>query len=111
MFPLNHTKDGQETIKTQQQKQEVSILSTQNEPQQQSLDMGKILPLLKLINGKKNISQNDMLQLVLPMLLGGNSVDFSKILDTLNTKQEQEIEEAEDISDNTVSISSYKKIE
>ena len=113
IFPTNYTKEGQEAIKENKilsERQNVSALSTPSQtPQQPSFDIAKLLPLLKMMNNKKSISQNDMLQLVLPMLMGGNTGDLSEIIKSFSSQPE--IEEPEDVVTNQVSISSYKKIE
>ena len=112
IFPTNYTKEGQETIKENKilsEQQSVSTLSAPSQSQQPSFDIAKLLPLLKMMNNKKSISQNDMLQLVLPMLIGGNTGDLSEIIKSFSSQPE--IEEPEDVVTNQVSISSYKKIE
>lgn len=109
IFPLNYTKEGQEKIKQshQQQLREDSF-TTPESSLKPTLDLSKILPLIKLMGNKKSLSQGDMLQLLLPMLTGAD-FDMSEILKSITPSNEPE--EVEDTITNQIKISSYKKIE
>lgn len=111
IFPINHTKIGQQKLKEKLNKpleQEPTVSTLDATEQKPNLDIGKLLPLIKMMGNKKSLSQNDMLQLFLPLLTGGN-VDITEMLKVLDKPAEPE--EALDVTDNKVSISSYKKIE
>lgn len=99
IFPQKHTKSGQTKV------QQMEVMET---PKQENIgpDISKLLPLITLMNSKKNISQSDMFSILLP-LLTGKDIDINNLLKTIDSVEE---EEAEDLMEN-VKISSYKKIE
>lgn len=99
IFPQKHTKSGQ--TKVQQ-------IETAETPKQETsgLDISRLLPLITLMNSKKNISQSEMFSILLP-LLTGKDIDINSLLKTINNSDE---EEAEDLME-SVKISTYKKIE
>jgi len=91
-FPTKFTKNGQqkyfeeltsghEKITTQEYSQPDSPQSHQAEhPTQSTFDISKLLPLLKLMNNKKNMSSSDILSLMLPLLGGGDSSQIADIM-------------------------------
>ena len=119
-FPHKHTKNGQKQYfeaLTQGGEQLVSSESFSNnnvapqiETTNNQLDISKLLPLIKLMGNKKNISSSDMLQLVLP-LMGGNVSQMTEILNLFNKDSSSE-EVAEDIVINSSTpIDKYERIE
>ena len=84
-FPTKFTKNGQqkyfekltseeEKITTQEYSNDIPPQNNQSAPStQNTFDMSKLLPLLKLMNNKKSMSSSDILSLMLPMLGGGDS--------------------------------------
>lgn len=121
-FPSKYTKLGQQKYFEQLTNSEDSKVSSMNftpepqQPQQQanqnSLDISKLLPLLKIMGNKKNMSQTDMLQLFLPLIGGSNSSQIADMMQLLNsdTKPQEEQEEDIEISP-TPRIDDYKRIE
>jgi len=115
-FPYKHTKNGQkqyfESIKEREQVVVTeSINNTRGTYEQNnSFDISKLLPLIKLMGNKKNISSTDMLQFVLP-LMGGNMSQMTELINLFN-KDSTNDEVAEDIETmSSTPIDKYERIE
>jgi len=125
-FPTKYTKIGQqkyfEQLTSDNLEDKVSVMNTTNvesqnndnsqySNQQNSFDISKLLPLLKMMSSKKNISNNDMLQMMLPLLGGENMSQMADIMQLFNKDQPTE-EPAEDIEKSpTTKIDDYKRVE
>ena len=114
-FPTRFTKLGQQRRleKKKIEEQRVSSLSTQpvsspQQPQQNSFDISKLLPLIKLMGDKKSISTSDMLKMFIP-LLGGESSGVSELLSLFPTKEEEPI--VEDLSSPPINLDDYIRVE
>lgn len=111
-FPTKFTKSGQQ--KYFEELTNGDRISTQSysqpdpapaaETQQNSFDISKLLPLLKLMGNKKGMNSTDMLKVMLP-LLGGNDSQLSDLMSLFYSPQKDE-EKEEDIE-----ISSSPKID
>ena len=119
-FPHKYTKNGQKQYfeaLTQGDEQmvateSISASNSQVQPDNSNntLEISKLLPLIKLMGNKKNISSSDMLQLVLP-LMGGNMSQMTEILNLFN-KESVNDEVAEDIIiSSSTPIDKYERIE
>ena len=119
-FPHKHTKNGQkEYFESLTHNNTQSVTTAQmaenyynepNQPSNASFDISKLLPLIKLMGNKKNISSTDMLQFVLP-LMGGNMSQMTEIMNLFN-KDSTVDEVAEDIEiDTSTPIDKYERIE
>lgn len=110
-FPTRFTKNGQKAQleKIENSKTEALSIDPPSE-QQNTFDLSKLLPLIKLMGNKKSISNADMLQLVVP-LLGGNSSNVSDIISLL-TPSATDDGVVEDVPTSTLShIDEYKRVE
>lgn len=125
-FPTKFTKHGQqqyfeELTKNQnvsmfntdyEQQANSKIQSEQNNQTQQnsSFDFSKLLPLIKMMGDKKSISSTDMLQMLLPLIGGGNMSGISEIMNIFNKdKPVEEIEE--DVIIDGIKIDDYKRVD
>lgn len=122
-FPTKYTKNGQqkyfEELTSSVHEIQVDTLSApqpiQNQDSQynqnNSFDISKLLPLIKMMSGKKNMSNNDILQMMIPLLGGGNASQISDIMQLFNKEQPSE-EIVEDLEkSSTMNIDDYKKVE
>lgn len=119
-FPTKFTKHGQkEYFEQLNTEQKISTMNTsppssQSQPvQNNSFDIAKLLPLLKMMGDKKSMSSTDMLQMFLPLLGGGNTNNISEIMSLINPSKSNHYEDmAEDIIPPTaIKIDDYKRVE
>lgn len=110
-FPTRFTKNGQKAQLEKIENSKTETLSIEPPSEQQNtFDLSKLLPLIKLMGNKKSISNADMLQLVVP-LLGGNSSNVSDIISLL-TPSATDDGVVEDVPASTLShIDEYKRVE
>ena len=115
-FPTKFTKLGQEKYFEQITKNEqVSALNidTNNNPpneEKNNFDFSKLLPILKLMSDKKSISNNDILQMILPLIGGGNMSGISEIMSLFNNDTALK-EDEEDIITDDIPIDNYKRVD
>ena len=117
-FPSKFTKSGQkqlfEELNTNNTPPKISVQNQQiNEPAQpqNSFDIAKLLPLLKMMGDKKSISSTDMLQMFIPML-GGNASNLSEIMSLKNPPKSTIDDTVEDIPlTSSIKIEEYKRVE
>ena len=117
-FPSKFTKSGQkqlfEELNTNNTPPKISVQNQQiNEPAQpqNSFDIAKLLPLLKMMGDKKSISSTDMLQMFIPML-GGNASNLSEIMSLMNPPKSTIDDTVEDIPlTSSIKIEEYKRVE
>lgn len=117
-FPFKNTKIGQKQYfeEIQSQNRNVTVEAIEPPPQQESpqennIDISKLLPLIKMMSNKKSISSTDMLRLFLP-LLGGNSNGISEILSLMSeSKSTNEYIEEDIPPNNLIRIDEYKRVE
>ena len=115
-FPLKFTKSGQkqlfEELNTNNTPPKISVQSQPvNEQTQNSFDIAKLLPILKIMGDKKSISSTDMLQMFIPML-GGNASNLSEIMSLINPPKSTIDDTVEDIPlTSSVKIEEYKRVE
>lgn len=115
-FPTKFTKLGQEKYFEQITKNEqVSALNidTNNNPpneEKNNFDFSKLLPILKLMGDKKSISNNDILQMILPLIGGGNMSGISEIMSLFNNDTALK-EDEEDIITDDIPIDNYKRVD
>lgn len=117
-FPTRFTKKGQQQHFEQltseiSQPQTLTINESRKEsPQQNSFDISKLLPLIKLMSDKKSISSTDMLQMFIPLLGGNYSSNINDIMSLINPSKQANEDIAEDIPPiNSIKIDDYKRIE
>ena len=114
-FPTKFTKTGQkqyfeELTNTEQKINTLNVAPP--EPQQNnSFDISKLLPLIKMMSDKKSMSSTDMLSLFIP-LLGGGGNNISELMSLMNSSKSTTEEVEEDISPtDTMRIDEYKRVE
>ena len=119
-FPIKFTKTGQEKylqeLNKNQYEQYVNTASidrqenTQQNNQQNTFDIAKLIPIIKLMSDKKSMSSTDMLQMFLPLLGGGNMGNITELMSLFNKNQNDEIAEDIDLP-NTIKIDEYIRVE
>lgn len=113
-FPTRFTKNGQQQLieKLSQPENDPydppKPIETNNQPSS-NLNLTSLLPLIKMMGNKKNISQTDMLQMFLPMMTGNSNVGEILSLLKANNSSDQYLEE-DIIEDGTKKIDEYVKI-
>ncbi len=123
-FPTQYTKLGQEQMKKQWQERtaekkesskNVNIQSDGNDKCEHSantIDIHKILPLIKKMNSNTPISQGDLISMLMG-LMGKENSDLADIFSVIaNTKTVKESDiKSMSINSNMPAIDSFKKVE
>ncbi len=123
-FPTRYTKSGQEEMKRKWQEgkannnnvsiQNVGNTTEDSEPTHSAntIDIHKLLPLIKKMNSNSPLSQGDLMGMLMGMLGKEHSdlVDIFSVIANTKTVKESDIKSM-NINTNLPPIDSYKKVE
>lgn len=108
-FPIKYTRLGQEEIRKHSENRFAEAPLSSQPQSKDNLNIMNILPLLQLLNGKKN--PKDMMQ-VLSSILFKDNPEMQKLFKLLPKPDKSIKKSTEDFPDtNKVNISSLKRIE
>lgn len=127
-FPTEYTKQGQQILMQKfvagQNQQAVEVQQTpevinsdesfqQETAQQPTIDIHKLMPLIKSMSQNKALSKNDLMKAVLPMLSGNNG-EYSELINMMidNNSQEKDlIDLSFDNNSTKPKIASFRRVE